>query len=106
MYSFFAASAYRWNILIEHTQFRSKSHQKHTGVHIMLLVKPLKDKLDECVAAIEALCGPRENVDTRGTAQGLLPVASDFLFLCYFYCFWAAVLEEVDLHSSICRLKT
>lgn len=28
-------------------------------------VKPLKDKFDECMAAIEALCDPGENFDTR-----------------------------------------
>ncbi|XP_065664641.1 uncharacterized protein LOC136086277 [Hydra vulgaris] len=32
-------------------------------------VKPVKDKFDECVAAIEALCDPCKNVETRGATQ-------------------------------------
>ena len=64
----------------------------------------MKDKFDECVAAIEALCDPHENVDTRGTAQGLLPAVCDFTFLCYLY-FWAAVLEEVNLAQQYLQTK-
>ena len=45
--------------------------------------KPVEDKFDKGVAVIKALCDPRENVDTRGSAQGLLPAAYDFTFLCY-----------------------
>uniref|UniRef100_A0A0B7BPZ0 Uncharacterized protein n=1 Tax=Arion vulgaris TaxID=1028688 RepID=A0A0B7BPZ0_9EUPU len=67
-------------------------------------VKPVKDKFDECVAAIEALCDPRENVETRGAAQCLLPAVCDFTFLCYLY-FWAAVLEEVNLTQQYLQTK-
>ena len=67
-------------------------------------VKPVKDKFDECVAAIEAPCDPRENVDTTGIAQGLLPVVCGFTFLCYLY-FWAAVHEEVDLTQQYLQAK-
>ena len=67
-------------------------------------VKLVKDKFDECVAAIEALYDLRENVDTRGTAQGLLPTVCDFTFLCFLY-FWAAVLEEVDLTQQYLQTK-
>jgi hypothetical protein len=67
-------------------------------------VKPVKNKFDECVAAIEALCGPRENLDTRGTAQGLLPAVCDFTFLCNLY-FWADILEEVNLTQQYLQTK-
>ena len=56
------------------------------------------------MAAIEAQCDPRENVDTRGTVQDLLPADCDFTFLCYLY-FWAAVLEEVDLIQQYLQTK-
>ena len=63
-------------------------------------VKPVKDKFDECVAAIEALCDPRENFDTRG----LLPDVCDFTFLCYLY-FWADILDEVNLTQQYLQTK-
>ena len=86
MFTFFAASTHRWDVLIEHTGMSVKRlsttqwSAHHAGV------EPVKDKFDECVAAIEALCDLRENFDTRGTAQGLC----DFTFLCYLY-FWADI---------------
>ena len=83
IFSFFAASTHRWDVLIEHTGVSLKrlSTTRWSVHHIA--VKPVKDKFDECITAIEALCDPRENLDTRGTAQGLLHAVCDFTFICY-----------------------
>lgn len=104
MYSFFAASTHRWDVLIEHTAMSVKrlSTTRWSAHHAA--VKPVKDNFEECVAAIEALCDPRENVETRGAAQGLLPAVCDFTFLCYLY-FWAAVLEEVNYTQQYLQTK-
>ena len=64
----------------------------------------MKDKFDDCITAIEALCDPRENLDTRGTAQGLLHAVCDFTFICYLN-LWADILEEVNLTQQYLQTK-
>lgn len=104
MYSFFAASTHRWNILVDHTGVSVKRLSTTRWSAHYAAVKPVKEKFDECVAAIEALCDLNENLDTRGTAQGLLPAVCDFTFLCYLY-FWCDVLEEVNLTQQYLQTK-
>ncbi|KAM9311655.1 zinc finger MYM-type protein 1-like [Gastrophryne carolinensis] len=95
MFSFFAASTHRWDVLIERTGVSVKrlSTTRWSAHHAA--VKPVKDKFDMFVSALETLCEPCENMDTRGAAQGLLPAVCDFTFLCYLH-FWSDVLREVD----------
>ena len=56
------------------------------------------------MTAIETLCDPCENLDTRGTAQGLLHAVCDFSFICYLY-LWADILEEVNLTNQYLQTK-
>ena len=56
MFSFFAASTHRWDVLIEHTGMPVKRLSTTRWSAHRAAVKPVKDKFDECVAAIEALC--------------------------------------------------
>ncbi|XP_063794591.1 zinc finger MYM-type protein 1-like [Pseudophryne corroboree] len=104
MYSFFANSTHRWDVLIEHTGVSVKrlSTTRWSAHHAA--VTPVKEKLDKFVDAIEALCDVHENVDTRGAAQGLLPAVCDFTFLCYLY-FWCDVLQEVNLTQQYLQIK-
>src|SRR6218665_1287057 len=67
MFSFFAASTHRWDILIEHagmppTRLSTTCWSAHFGA-----VKPVRNNFDECVAAIKA----HENLEV----QLLLPAA-------------------------------
>jgi len=68
IFSFFAASTHRLNVLIEHTGMSVKRLSTTRWSAHYAAVKPVKDKFDECMAAIEALCDPSKNLDTRGTA--------------------------------------
>ena len=79
MFSFFAASTNQWDVLIDHTGVKRQSTTCWIANHDA--VKPVKEKFDKFVAAIEALCDPHENLDTRGAAQVLLPTVCDFTFL-------------------------
>ena len=104
IFSFFAASTHRWDVLIEHTGMSVKRLSTTRWSAHYAAVKPVKDKFDECMAAIEALCDPSENLDTRGTAQGLLHAVGDFTFICYLY-LWADLLEEVNLTQQYLQTK-
>lgn len=81
---------------MDHTEVSVKGLSTTRWCSHHAAVKAVKEKFDECVAAIEALCDPDENLDTRGTARGLLPAICNFTFLCYLY-FLCDVLQEVNL---------
>ncbi|XP_040197560.1 zinc finger MYM-type protein 1-like [Rana temporaria] len=104
MFSFFAASTHRWDVLIHHTGVSVKrlSTTRWSAHHAA--VKPVKEKFDLFVSAIEALCDTCENLDTRGAAECLLPAVCDFTFLCYLY-FWGHVLQEVDVTQQYLQTK-
>ena len=68
MFNFFAASAHRWEVLQEHTKVLIKRLSKTRWSAHHSAVRSVKEQFDECVAAVEALCDPCENVDTIGTA--------------------------------------
>ncbi|XP_040275768.1 zinc finger MYM-type protein 1-like [Bufo bufo] len=107
MFSFFAASTHRWDVLIDHAGVSVKRLSTTRWSAHYAAVKPVKEKFDMFVSALGALCEPCENMDTRGAAQGLLPAVCDFTFLCYLH-FWSDVLREVNdaqQYSSTCRLR-
>lgn len=58
-------------------------------------VKALAENFEGLVDAIEELCDGRENVDTRGAAQNLMPAVCNYTFLCYLF-FWYDVLRETN----------
>lgn len=80
MSSFFAATTHWWDVLIEHTGVSVKrlSTMRWSAHHAAL--KSVKEKFDECVALIEALCDPHEYLDTRDIAHSLLLAVCDFMF--------------------------
>lgn len=47
-------------------------------------VKPVRANLEKLTSALEKPCDPKENVDTRGSAQMLLPAVCDFYFFVFF----------------------
>jgi len=104
MYSFFAASTHRWEVLIGHTGVSVKrlSTTRWSAHHAA--VKPVKENFDEFLEAIEALSDAQENLETRATAQNLMHAVCDFTFLCYLY-FWCDVLEEVNLAQQYLQTK-
>lgn len=104
MFSFFAASTHRWDVLIDHAGVSVKrlSTTRWSAHHAAVM--PVKEKFDKFVSAIEALCDPHENLVTRGAAQGLLPAVCNFTFLCYLY-FWCDVLQEVNLAQQYLQTK-
>lgn len=104
MFSFFVASTHRWDVLIDHTEISVKrlSSTRWSAHHDA--VKPVKEKFDKFVAAIQALCESRENLETRGAAQILLHNVCDFTFLCYLY-FWCDVLQEINITQQYMQIK-
>ncbi len=59
-------------------------------------VKPVIQKFNQFVEAIEALCDVEESDETRGAAHNLLPAICDFSFISFLF-FWSDVLQEVNL---------
>ncbi|CAN7946090.1 unnamed protein product [Ixodes hexagonus] len=104
LFSFFAASTHRWDLLISHTGVALKRLSATRWSAHYAAVKPVKEHFDELVAAMQALCEPQENVDTRGAAQCLLVTVCDFTFLCYLY-LWCAVLDEVNAAQLYLQTK-
>ena len=71
LFSFFAASTHRWEVLINNTEVSVKRlAETQWSVHFEA-VKLVRDKLDQFVDSIEALGDQSENLETRGKAQGL-----------------------------------
>ena len=93
LFSLFAASTHRWEVLINNTEVSVKRLAETLWSAHYEPVKPVSEKLDQFVDSIEALCDQREHLDTRGKAQGLLLAVCDFTLLI----FWGDVLGEVDL---------
>lgn len=104
VYSFFAVSTHRWDVLLHHTGVAVKRlSQTRWSAHYEA-VKPIYANYDGLIAAIEALSDPAENLNTRASARTLLPAVCDFTFLCYLY-FWCDVLQEVDIAQKYLQTK-
>ncbi|CAH2327032.1 zinc finger MYM-type 1-like [Pelobates cultripes] len=96
VYCFFLVSTYRWELLMENLGVTVKTlSQTRWSAHYDA-VKPVRANFEKLTSALEQLCNPKENVDTRGSAQMLLSAVCDFSFLCYLS-FWCEVLEEVNI---------
>ncbi|CAH2295677.1 Hypothetical predicted protein [Pelobates cultripes] len=96
MYSIFSVSTHRWELLMENLGVTVKRlSQTRWSAHYDD-VKPVRASFEKLTSALEKLCNPKENVDTRGSAQMLLSAVCDFSFLCYLS-FWCEVLQEVNI---------
>jgi hypothetical protein len=96
MYTFFALSTHRWDVLVEHTGLTVKRLSTTRWSAHADAIKPVLEKFDKFVEAIEALCGVEECDETRGAAHNLLPAVCDFSFICFLF-FWGDILQEVNL---------
>nr|XP_053646476.1 uncharacterized protein LOC128698304 [Cherax quadricarinatus] len=74
-YTFFASSTHRWDVLMDHTVVSLERLSTTRWSSHYNAVKPVAESFEKFVAVTEALCDPRENLDTRGAAQGLLPAS-------------------------------
>ncbi|CAN7983404.1 unnamed protein product, partial [Ixodes hexagonus] len=106
LFSFFAASTHRWDLLISHTGVPLKRLSATRWNAHYAAVKPVKEHFGELVVA---MCEPQENVDTRGAAQCLLVTVCDFTFLCYLY-LWGffdmhSLLDEVNAAQLYLQTK-
>ena len=104
LYSFFAASTHRWEVLVEKTGVSVKRLSTTSWSAHHAAVKPVAHNFDGVVDAVETLCDRSENLETRGGAERLLPSVNDFTFLCYLY-FWFDVLEEVEAAQQYLQTK-
>ena len=104
LYTFFALSTHRWEVLISCTGVEVKrlSTTRWSAHHDA--VKPVKEHFDEFVEAIKALCDPSENLKTRGEAELILPAILKFSFLCYLY-LWGDILSEVNHAQKYLQIK-
>ena len=100
LFSFFAASTHRWEVLINNIEVSVKRLAETRWSVDYEAVKPVSEKPCQFVDSIEA----SETLETRCKAQGLLPAVCDFTFLCYLY-FWGDVVEEVDLAQQYLQTK-
>ncbi|CAH2295748.1 zinc finger MYM-type 1-like [Pelobates cultripes] len=99
VYSLFSVSTHRWELLMENVGVTVKRlSQTRWSAHYDA-VKPVRANFEKLTSALEKLCNPKENVDTRGSAQMLLSAVCDFSFLCYLS-FWCEVLEEVNITQT------
>lgn len=95
IYTFFSGSTHRWDILLKHVNVTVKrlSETRWSSHHDA--IKPVKKHLKEITEALDELCDPSENLDTRGSAEVTLNAMSDFSFMCYLH-LWNEVLQEVN----------
>lgn len=96
LYTFFALSTHRWDVLVKYTGLTVKRLSTTRWSAHADAVKPVIQKFNQFVEAIEALCDVEESVETRGAAHNLLPAICDFSFISFLF-FWGDVLQEVDL---------
>ncbi|XP_043476438.1 zinc finger MYM-type protein 1-like [Leptopilina heterotoma] len=104
IFAFFSASTHRWDVLLNHCDCSVKRLSTTRWSAHYAAVKAVEENFDKVIAAIEELCDPQENVDTRGSAQSLLPAVCNFTFLCFLY-FWKEVLKEIDCTQVYLQTK-
>ena len=93
MYAFFAASPYRWGVLLKHAPITLKRVIDTRWSAHRAAVNALHTGFDEIMDALEELCNPSENLNTRGDAHGILEAIQSFTFFS-FLCFWKVILRE------------
>lgn len=104
IFAFFSASTHRRDVLLNHCDCSVKRLSTTRWSAHYAAVKAVEENFDKVIAAIEELCDPQENVDTRGSAQSLLPAVCNFTFLCFLY-FWKEVLKEIDCTQVYLQTK-
>jgi len=104
VYNFFSSSTHRWDILSETVGVTVKRLSGTRWSEHYNAVKPVMNNFQKLVIALEMLCDPSENVDTRGSAQMLIKNICDFNFLSYLH-LWCNVLEEVNHTQKYLQTK-
>ena len=72
LYAFFAASPYRWGVLLKHAPVTLKRVIDTRWSAHRAAVNALHTGFDEIMDALEELCNSSENLNTRGDAHGNL----------------------------------
>ena len=93
LYAFFAASPYRWGVLLKHAPITLKRVIDTRWSAHRAAVNALHTDFDEIMDALEELCNPSENLNTRGDAHGIQEAIQIFTFFS-FLCFWKVILRE------------
>ena len=93
LYAFFAASPYRWGVLLKHAPITLKRAIDTRWSSHRAAVNALHIGFDEIMDALEELCNPSENLNTRGDAHGILEAIQSFTSFS-FLCFWKVILRE------------
>ena len=84
-YAFFAASPHRWEVLLKHAPISLKRVIDTRWSAHHAAVKALQASFDGRMYALEELCNPNENLNTRGDAHGILEAIQNFSFPCYVF---------------------
>ena len=92
LYAFFAASPHRREVLLKHAPILKRVIDTRWSAH-HAAVKALPAGFDGIMDALEKLCHPNENLNTRGDAHSILEAIQHFSFFS-FLCFWEVILQE------------
>lgn len=95
IYKFFSVSTHRWDVLLEVVGVSVKRLCETRWSAYHDAVKSVMVNFPKIVQAVEKLCDPSENIDTRCEGGILLKTICDFSFLSYLF-LWAHVLEEIN----------
>ena len=104
IYNFFSCSTHRWDVLVETLGVTVKKLSQTRWSAHHEAVKPVMKYYEKLVKAVEKLCEPTENVDTRGSAEILWTNICNFTFLAYLH-LWCHVLEEVNHAQKYLQIK-
>ncbi|XP_054714780.1 zinc finger MYM-type protein 1-like [Uloborus diversus] len=117
IYRVFSTSTHRWDVLLETVGLTVKRLSDTRWSSHFDAVKPVFQRFENFVEALEKLCDRSENLDTRGAAEVLITNICNFNFLCFLH-LWYHVLSEVNqvqkylqiegitLEKSITKLKS
>ena len=83
IYSFFSASAHRWEVLLNYVPNVVKRVTDTRWSARYEAVKALRQYFIDVVGALNKLCDQNENIDTRGQARGILDAIQRFSFVSF-----------------------
>ena len=85
LYTFFAVSPHRWDVLLKYMPIALKRMIETRWSTHHAAVKALPAGFDGIMDALEELCNPNENFNTRGDAHSILEAIQNFSFLSYVF---------------------
>ena len=87
LYAFFAASPHRWDVLLKHTPIALKRmiDTRWSAHHAAVFTQVLHAGFDGIMDALEELCNPNKNFNSRGDAHSILEAIQFFSFPSYVF---------------------